>query len=382
MYFEPHNILLDMNEEKNDEMTKWEHGFLCGLIKENRPSKIIEIGVAAGGTTAVIMDALRLQNIKAEINSVDISNYWYLHPNKKTGYIGNDAFQIINRSSPGLLSYKLYIEPKGIAECISEIGPDIDFAVIDTAHYCPGEILDFLAVLPYLSSDCVVVLHDINLHYLLVDNGFATQLLMDTVTADKIIYSIKEDEIGYPNIGAFRINEYTKKNIIDVFSALLIPWDYIPNKDYLNSCRTIFEEYYENKCLDIFDISIIQNTRRIIKRKEKNTNSIISYVRLLSNLRDKNVYIYGEGKYGKKLHQLLTESGIDVLGHVLSDDREIISEGTIHISEYAENDTTALVVGVGWMLKDSIVKTIERRKILNYYTLDDDICSLLHSLCI
>ncbi len=39
--------------ENEPEMTEFELSFLCGLIRDRRPQKIIEVGVAAGGTTAV-----------------------------------------------------------------------------------------------------------------------------------------------------------------------------------------------------------------------------------------------------------------------------------------------------------------------------------------
>jgi hypothetical protein len=59
--------------------------------------------------------------------------------------------------------WKLYTG--GLAlKFIQEIGNEIDFCLIDTRHVNPGEILDFLMVLPYLSENCIVVFHDVNLH--------------------------------------------------------------------------------------------------------------------------------------------------------------------------------------------------------------------------
>ena len=45
-------------------------------------------------------------------------------------------------------------------DVIDEIGSDIDFLILDTLHIVPGEILDFLVCLPYLTKDAIVVLHD------------------------------------------------------------------------------------------------------------------------------------------------------------------------------------------------------------------------------
>ena len=41
---------------------------------------------------------------------------------------------------------------------------DIDFIIIDTVHFMPGEFLTFLTALPQLKDGCIVVLHDIHLN--------------------------------------------------------------------------------------------------------------------------------------------------------------------------------------------------------------------------
>ena len=46
------------------------------------------------------------------------------------------------------------------AEVIEKIGNNIDFAFIDTVHWCPGEMLNWLEILPFLKEEAVVVFHD------------------------------------------------------------------------------------------------------------------------------------------------------------------------------------------------------------------------------
>lgn len=65
------------NSTSFSEMTIFQQAFLCGLIKEKQPKKILEIGVAAGGTTAVILSCLKHLNYQAEMFSVDIKERWY-----------------------------------------------------------------------------------------------------------------------------------------------------------------------------------------------------------------------------------------------------------------------------------------------------------------
>ena len=58
--YEPRRKILSHipNVPGEPEMSEFESAFLCGLLKKFRPKKILEIGVAAGGTTAVMLQCL------------------------------------------------------------------------------------------------------------------------------------------------------------------------------------------------------------------------------------------------------------------------------------------------------------------------------------
>ena len=60
--------------------------------------------------------------------------------------------QCVNKFFPHFMrNWKLF---KGniATEYIEKIGNNIDIAMIDTAHFEPGEILDFLIILPFLKK--------------------------------------------------------------------------------------------------------------------------------------------------------------------------------------------------------------------------------------
>lgn len=59
-FYEPVNILKQLSGEYTAEMSEEQSAFLCGLLKKYRPNKIVEIGVAAGGTTAVMLNCIAL----------------------------------------------------------------------------------------------------------------------------------------------------------------------------------------------------------------------------------------------------------------------------------------------------------------------------------
>ena len=63
-------IVLDFEPRKNvlskipvvpdePEMSEFESAFLCGLLNKFQPKKILEVGVAAGGTTAIILQCMK-----------------------------------------------------------------------------------------------------------------------------------------------------------------------------------------------------------------------------------------------------------------------------------------------------------------------------------
>ena len=48
------------------------HAFICGLIREKRPSKILEVGVNQGGSSVVLLQAIESLELDANLFSVDI----------------------------------------------------------------------------------------------------------------------------------------------------------------------------------------------------------------------------------------------------------------------------------------------------------------------
>ena len=204
------------------EMSEFEHGFICGLLKANNPRKILEIGVASGGTTAVILKCLEDMGQQAEMFSVDISCKWYRDGSKETGFLVNKMENIGEN-----IQHK-FLLGNSIPYYMDEIGTEIDFLLLDTAHSLPGELLDFLVCFPYLKDGCIVVLHDVAENVLTgrpIEN--ATKLLFDIVKAEKY-YILDADKLpcGISNIAAFKIDEETRRRIGDIFSALANPWGY------------------------------------------------------------------------------------------------------------------------------------------------------------
>ena len=230
--------------ESVPQMSEFESAFLCGLIREKKPRKIVELGVAAGGTTAVVLKCLDMLGLdsQTEMISMDIREMFHGNNGKKSGY---EAYEILNEDDHHF--HHKFILGKYLPEVIDDV-EGADFVILDTVHQLPGEFLDFLAIFPYLIPNACVVLHDTRLHLSKLVNQFATQTLLSCVVADKIVQKDVTCPMLYPNIAAFTINENTRENLCNVFLGLLIPWEYIIGEHefaiyYDNYLKNYGEEY-------------------------------------------------------------------------------------------------------------------------------------------
>lgn len=246
---------------KEPEMSEWQSAFLCGVIKAIRPKKILEVGVAGGGTTAIILQTLEEIGQPYKMHSVDIAEKFYKDKTKATGFLAMFAKENIFGNLRG--THEFYLG-RYLPQVIDEIGGDIDFVVLDTIHFLPGEVLDFLAVLPYLTADAVIVLHDVIYNQLSVNhiNGHATTILFSAVIAEKFINFIPDEDnskFRYPNIAAFQINEQTAANIENVFLSLILRWNYFPSEAELITYRKFYRRFYSEELCEIFQEAIDMN---------------------------------------------------------------------------------------------------------------------------
>lgn len=148
---------------KYSEMHEAEREFLLSALKKHRPTKIAEIGIAAGANSALILDFLAQQGrLKStQLHSIDYNRSYYRDFNepkpRNTGFL-------VDELVPHLAEYWHFYADGFAANHLDKIGRGIDFCIIDTVHTAPGEVLDFLMVLPYLTRDAVVIFHDLTYH--------------------------------------------------------------------------------------------------------------------------------------------------------------------------------------------------------------------------
>lgn len=252
---EENAILDELNDSYKEisEMSEQERQFLNAIILKNKPKKLLELGVARGGSSIVMLNAIK--NIEgAKLYSIDKSDYYYRDDNISTGYAVNNYEYLKDKwvLHTGILATKV----------IDEIGAGIDFCLLDTAHVNPGEILDFLIVLPYLKNGSILVLHDTNLHTAIKPSERAkmewcitNNILMSTIRGEKIIpgnfidkneKTLTQCKTRFPNIGAIKISGETKKNLWEVFNLLTLKWIYLPSNNDLYDIVSHLERFYNS----------------------------------------------------------------------------------------------------------------------------------------
>ncbi|MBD5647882.1 MAG: class I SAM-dependent methyltransferase [Desulfovibrio sp.] len=233
--------------------------FLAGLIRRYHPKTLLEVGVSAGGSSALFLHILDKLHLDSELVSVDLREQWTINAKFATGWAAKKLY-------PDKKNWHLYTG-KFLPEIIEDLDVEFDFCFLDTVHKLPGECLDYLVVLPFMREGGIIAMHDTSLYYQ-VENAFATRVLFDAAVGHKIIPP--QNTQSDANIAAFQISQDTYKYIINIFSALSFPWDYIVDKRQIQIYYDFFRKYYGREAAEYFlRISKWNNAHFLKKFREK-----------------------------------------------------------------------------------------------------------------
>jgi predicted O-methyltransferase YrrM len=253
------DLILEINAEleksvknttyKRSEMTYKERAFINGIIRKTKPKNIVEIGVSAGGSSCVILNAIKdLDNSK--LYSFDYSTNWY---KKTTDNITRKSGFLVDILMPDQKE-KCEIFTGGVpSKFFNSLPSDgIDLCFIDSFHWNPGEHLNILEILPHLKNDAVVIFHDTVFHTFGKDPYATTNgVALNSLPGKRIILK-SEKTAGLANIGAVIIN---KQNWLEhnLFTNLSLPWSHqeISKRDF-DSLFHYFRQYYSKDNQRIF----------------------------------------------------------------------------------------------------------------------------------
>lgn len=241
------------------EMSLHEQAFLLKLLKKSHPNNILEIGLAAGGTSVSL---LKNTDSSQHIYGIDISETYYRNTNYEAAYLIEKLC-----SHEEMARYKKFLG-KDVIYRLPEIeNIKFDFVILDTSHILPGELLSFFAIYKYLSPGCIVILHDLLLNFARFDakslwyrrHSYATNVLFTCIGSNRKYLP----NYGHPNIGAFTIDNETEEYLESSFMALSQTWATLPTQEVLNAYYEFFLKNFSPFCSNYFAYCVKSQTKLV-----------------------------------------------------------------------------------------------------------------------
>ena len=246
-----------------------EHAQLTnGLIRKHKPKNCLEIGVARGGSSILILNAIK-DFPDSQLISIDLFTKW--RGKEKIGYLVEQKFpELMNK-------WKLFLGDMP-HKFLSKLNLKFDFLFLDTAHVSPGEFFNIIEALPFLNENAIVVLHDTMLHFIYamktnqtLNNAKITPTqiyLISSLIGEKIL--LKTNLRDFENIGVVCLAEGQKDYYLNYFLLMMTIWGYMPTDGQLNGLREFIKKYYKDELLlRIFDNSVDYNKKFFNNLKAK-----------------------------------------------------------------------------------------------------------------
>ena len=240
--------------------------FINGLIRKFKPKKCLEVGVARGGSSIIILNAIKdISN--SFLVSIDLNTKLFIDKTKETGYAVKQFFPELTNK------WRLFTGDQP-HKFLDKLNMKFDFLFLDTSHYTPGEIINIIEILPFLNEGAIVILHDIIWHLDGTENFkevkfTPTQIyLMSSLYGQKIY--IKSSLTGLQNIGCVKLYPKQEEHYKDYFLLLMSFWEEMPNDNQINDLRNFIKKYYvKDIFLKIFDSAVAKNKIYINNFKAK-----------------------------------------------------------------------------------------------------------------
>ena len=241
----------DATALKESEMTKTERLFLNGIIRKARPKKIVEYGVAAGGSAAVILNSIK-DIPDAKLYSLDYSERYYVDMSKPVGWMVQERFPHLADKWECLAGGMCcqYLDK------ITDNGNDkIDVCCLDTVHQNPGEFLNILEVLPYMKQNGIILLHDLARHLGGYPEGAhrsTCRICFNSLHGKRIVLWDDRQHIIHSNFGGVILADDITDMYYSCFTNLSLPWMYSIGEKNYNVLLRHFQRHYAPELVAIF----------------------------------------------------------------------------------------------------------------------------------
>ncbi len=216
-------------------ISEFDAAFFAGLATTVRPKKVVEVGVASGWGSAILLQALAQSGCAdSQYFGVDIAPRFFYDAGYATG-------QAVQEVVPKLANRYRLLTGRVIAEVVTDIGGDVDFAFIDAHHMHPWATLDLLSLLPFILPGGWVALHDLNL--------CRKEDQEHRNRGPKYLFEGWEDDkahsIQVPTMaGAIRIGGDPSKHLPLLLDILYTPWELPVEDRFLVPMVSLVSKHY------------------------------------------------------------------------------------------------------------------------------------------
>jgi predicted O-methyltransferase YrrM len=262
--YENYTITKKIIENAGMQIGRLQPYFINGLIRKYKPKNCLEIGVANGGSSILILNAIKdIPN--SRLVSLDLNIQLYNDPTKKTGYRVNQYF-------PELTKNWILLTGQQPHKFLIKLNMKFDFVFLDTAHSAPGELLNFIELLPFLNENAIFVLHDLLWHFHSKIKFYPSNVhLYPAIYGDKVLLQKKDESIE--NMGAVFLYNNQESHYLDYFFLLLTFWEYMPKDNEIKDLRIFIKNYYKKDIyLKIFDTAVMRNKISINNHHQNERN--------------------------------------------------------------------------------------------------------------
>ena len=245
-----HAIGPDFGEKKpawvQGNISEYDSRFLAGLVSFANPRNVVEIGVASGWSSAVLLKALDTVEGDSAVTGIDLSPTYYLDSSIPTG-------RAVEETVPDLARNYRLLTGQLAVDVMPEVG-NVDFAFIDGHHMHPWATVDILSVLPFIGRGRWVALHDLNLctveRHKHMNRG---PFYLFYMWPDQKIHSTQQPTM----IGAVAIEREPVHYLPSLLEILYTPWEVDVDPEALSRLATHigkhFGDGWARKFADAFD---------------------------------------------------------------------------------------------------------------------------------
>lgn len=151
-------------------MSNLEANFINGIIRKHKLKTCLEIGVANGGSSILILNAIKdFEN--SCLVSIDLFTHVLSDPKNKIGYRAYEFFPELTKN------WKLFTGDQP-HKFLVDLNMKFDLLFLDSAHFSPGEIINFIEVLPFLKENAIIIVHDLLWHFYKKKEIFSTIFIL------------------------------------------------------------------------------------------------------------------------------------------------------------------------------------------------------------